>query len=772
MIPRALTYVEIDLPRCVNTYGVSPCTASLGVTGTKKCFNTPATCQDSANYVDSTVTVRFALNCSYLPDDIDCLPMIQSVDVSPAIVSLGRGLGRRENLNVTFTDRPFSDTKGFDKYLTDRSYDPFKQGTFWGKFRARYPYITGKKVRLIYGFVGQTLAQMEVRHYIADVFSGPGPDGKFVLTAKDPLKALDDDRAQAPVASKGALFADLTNSATSFTLTPAGIGNAEYPTSGYVAIGGNEICSFTRSGDAMTIVRGQYNTTAVTHKAQDRVQLCLLFTGVDPANILNTLMTTYASVDSSYIPLAAWLTETSTFLNRVFTALIAEPTGVQTLIQELIEQAALSVWWDNVNQLVKLRVLRDIPANTAVFSEDNYKNGSLGIKEQPDLRISRVVTYFSQINPLKKLDDTDNYSSMEVTLDLTAETAFGTPAIKIITSRWIPQGGRAIATAINQKQLARYLIPPRNISLTVQRLSVSVPDLGGSYHVDSWCFQDDEGLRDPVPVQVTSLKPDGATIDVEFEEMHFDQSAVTPSNVHDIIIDTNTLDINIRTTHDSLYPTPVNGDIIRFTVQSGTVIGSSSASTPAVDVGTWPVGVTVYVVIKGRIQGRGGAGGHGTLFDTGSFTWSGSTPGQKGGTALKTTTAVYVDDSTGHIWAGGGGGGGGGANGGNGGGGGGGSGTVGGSGGAPSPGGTTGGVGTDTTGGSGGVSSDGAAFGGTGGLPGQDGTNGSGSSNANVGGSKGNAIDGVSNITFGTLSGLTFTAGATGTEDIRGFQIN
>jgi hypothetical protein len=43
--------VEIVLPRCINTYGVAPCTASGG-TGSE-CFNCRATCQDVDNYRDT-----------------------------------------------------------------------------------------------------------------------------------------------------------------------------------------------------------------------------------------------------------------------------------------------------------------------------------------------------------------------------------------------------------------------------------------------------------------------------------------------------------------------------------------------------------------------------------------------------------------------------------------------------------------------------------------------------------------------------------------------
>jgi hypothetical protein len=68
------TYFEIDLPRCANTYGVSPCTATVGAdspdTGTDKCFNSRASCQDLPNFrlglpeVESITESTFAVDAS------------------------------------------------------------------------------------------------------------------------------------------------------------------------------------------------------------------------------------------------------------------------------------------------------------------------------------------------------------------------------------------------------------------------------------------------------------------------------------------------------------------------------------------------------------------------------------------------------------------------------------------------------------------------------------------------------------------------------------
>ena len=42
--------------------------------------------------------------CSYLPSDIDAIPSIRSVDITPAIISLGENLGQRAAVTVNFRD--------------------------------------------------------------------------------------------------------------------------------------------------------------------------------------------------------------------------------------------------------------------------------------------------------------------------------------------------------------------------------------------------------------------------------------------------------------------------------------------------------------------------------------------------------------------------------------------------------------------------------------------------------------------------------------------
>lgn len=746
---KMLTYIEIDIDHCALTYGTAPCTASIPTTGAIKCFNSLGTCQDRANFSNTPITIRFGMHgIDYLPTTIECIPSLTDVNFTPAIVSLGVDLGERATLEVVFKDHRSSDFDGgiiFDKYLSIRGYDPFTLGTFFGKFRARNPFLFGRNIRWITGYVGQALVDMEVRHFIIDSFDGPKPSGNFTIYAKDIFKLADGDRAQAPLLNSGFLSVAITNVATSATLAPAGIGNIEYPASGFIAIGGAEIVSFTRAADVLTIVRAQKNTLAVAHAAQDKMQMCLLYTAQKASDIIKDLLVNYAKINTGFIDIAKWNAEDVTYLGNVYTAVIANPMAVKDLVSELILQAALVLWWDDINQQIGFQVLRAVVADAAVFDENIYLKNTFDVTEQPNKRISQVWTFFGQINPLTTLDDEANYRSVSVTVDLQAETDYGTPAIIKIFSRWVAAFGRSIASRINDIQIARYRDPPRLFSWSVLKYNDNGIILAGGYRVKSWLIQDETGALSDAPVQVISLKPSSSIIAAQAEEILF-TTPTTDLTHRSITIDTNFNNFNMRTIHDTLFPAPTAGITVTCTVEAGVIVGSNSTSLKAFDVGTWPVGVILNLVNLGRIQGHGGDGGNGL------------TVGNNGGIALYTRTAIALTDTSGQIWGGGGGGGGGGHGGSSGGGGGGGAGKE------PGIGGIAivtndGAPGSTTVGGNGGIDASGQD-GGNGGGPGLNGSPGHAGISPAAGGIAGSAIDGVSFCTI------------TGAGDRRGPEVN
>ena len=62
-----VVFVELDMDYCTRIYGTSPCTAAVGVTGAAKCYNTYATCQDTANYNKGVKTYTVSYTHLTLP---------------------------------------------------------------------------------------------------------------------------------------------------------------------------------------------------------------------------------------------------------------------------------------------------------------------------------------------------------------------------------------------------------------------------------------------------------------------------------------------------------------------------------------------------------------------------------------------------------------------------------------------------------------------------------------------------------------------------------
>lgn len=640
---KALTYCELDLKRCSRTYGVAPCTAAIGVTGTKKCYNSPATCQDTANFGETTLTLRFGFSTDYLPPEISCIPSIKSVSTKPQVLNPGESLGERESVTVMFEDHPYNDV-GIDKYRADRGFDPYQRGTFWSKFAARWPYIQGSALRIIRGFEGDDYEDMEIRHYVVETTSGPDSNGNFSITAKDAIKLLDGDKAQAPAASNGVLTGAIDDNDLALTLSPSGIGNAEYPASGIASIGDEQV-SFTRSGDNITLTgRGLDSSEATSHEAGETFQLGIFYDGEDPADILYDLAG-YTDLDLSQITLTDWQAETGTYIDRQYSAKILKPTSVKKLYDELISEVGLVIYSDTVEQEIILRALRqftpilDLDDNTII--EDSFD-----IEEQPGKRVSLILTYIGRKNPLKELDEESNYRIIvaEAADNDVAALEERVPAIRKVYSRWISVTNRTAAESLNDIILARYTDAPRRFKFRLPITQDPAPVLGSAITVSHRKLQDDEGSETSLTAQIISLKKDEARYDVVAEEIAFVQEPVSD---HEITIDADTFNLNLRTVHDEIYAEAQSGENVIVTISPGVNIGSTSTGSPAFEVGSWNAGVNITIINKGRIQGCGGRGG---LFN------ESDKDGRRGGTALRTRYAITLDNSEGEIWSGGGGG--------------------------------------------------------------------------------------------------------------------
>lgn len=518
--------VEIDGEYCQLQYGVAPCEAVLGVTGAQKCFNTRKSCQSLDNFDAETKTYRFA--SKQLPVSAPKnIPSVIACKLNPTKIAPGTGLGVRASVSVTFQDGPLSD-HGLDKYVTERAYDSKTTGTFWGKWLARNPYYQNRPMRVKIGYLTRDAddravydpANFQTRLYVIDKIDGPDANGKVTVTAKDVIKLIDDKRAQVPLPNKGVLLGPIDEVMTAITLDPPGIGDEDYPASG-VGLIGSEIVTFTRTLDAVTIVRGQYNTEADSHDEGDAFQVCKVYDQVPIADLVYDLLVTQGSIDPAYCPLADWQAEANLWLPfHIMSTVITEPTGITTLVEELTKQALFYIFWDEIDQEIKFRAIRppEVTEVTVLNEQDNIVMDSVSVTVDPGARLSQVWVFWGQINPAEQLDKASNYRKQVVQVDTDAESEeeYGELRVLKVYSRWLPADNVTPAQVLAARMLARYRDNPRTVKL---KLDAKDNDLwtADAVRLTTRCIQSFTGEKEEAELQVVRVNEVDAGTLYEYE---------------------------------------------------------------------------------------------------------------------------------------------------------------------------------------------------------------------------------------------------------------
>ena len=300
--------------------------------------------------------------------------------------------------------------------------------------------------------------EMRLREYVMERFEGPDARGRVRIIAKDPLKLVDNDRAQAPRPSKGKLVADMADTDTPAAFDVQTTDLTEYdltgsPSVGYVRIGGEV---FTYTGTALSSPdEGNVTLTGVTrsapspymspvedHDAGDLVQRCHYFQGTIPA-VINELLATFGGLSASYITLADWTSESTTWLSgETISRLVTDPEGVQDLVNEIIRQTLTwGVWFDEVAQQIRFRAIRpaDITDTVASITDSaNIVADSIKIVDDPGAVINEVQALYGQIDPTKSADDLENYRAGIAVVDTDSQSVneLGQRRIKRVFARW------------------------------------------------------------------------------------------------------------------------------------------------------------------------------------------------------------------------------------------------------------------------------------------------------------------------------------------------
>ncbi len=479
---KRFTFIEIDVDFCNLTYGSAPCTAALDALNVRKCYNTFKTCQDKDNIDLGVLTFRFCTGSSDLPKGQTYFPAVRNIREEDTTVNLAgsdpklSAFGRRAKVTVDLLDFTYHD-RLTDKYQTERlsgiaqtdeaGYDPETRGSFARKLKSRWPHFAGRPLRVIDGTITNgAFVEDQRRHYVLTEFDITKP-GAWRFVGKDILDLAKNENALAPAPSKGKLSAKVESDDTSLTLIPSTVGD-EYAASGWATIG-NEIISFDRAGDVLTLSgRGLLGTEAQTHDVDATVQQCLRVDRERIDTTIETLLTDFAPIPASYIPTSEWNAETDEWApGTVLDAIITRPTEVSKLIAEIMP-IGVSVYWNPNTQKVGYKLNRPIDDDTTWEIADGDIL-EISRDDRDKERLTEVLFWSQQIDPTAGTDD-GNFIRGEFSLDADAKDprAYGDTKVKKQAIRWLNQGADATVRIASIRYLQRFSEPPTRFKITVK----------------------------------------------------------------------------------------------------------------------------------------------------------------------------------------------------------------------------------------------------------------------------------------------------------------
>lgn len=478
-----LEWIEIDVDFCSLTFGNAPCTAALGGVVTEKCFNTTETCRDRANIDLGVLTLRFIQPRANLPKGATWFPCLDTVTGASATVNIAganpdfKPLGKRATCTAKGWDFPYHDRKT-DKYQAQRvsgaaqldgvGYNPEDHGTFFTRLRARWPFYAGRPMRRCFGYLdGSTLVTNTVRHFIITdmAINGRG----WTIEGKDILDLADDKRVQAPKAVNGSLAADIDPLAEALTLQPVGIGDLQYPASGFACIG-SELVKFTRSGDEITILqRGVSGTAVASHSLGDSFQTSFSPRREKLVPVLYSLLVDHAGINPAFIDLTAWNAEVNRWAPTLkLTADICKPEGVAKLIGELAI-LGVSIWWNEVTQKIGLKMNRPIDLDAVKSLSDRNNLIDVEIEDRDEDRITTIQFFTVMLDPTKSATDGNSYRRQRYIVDAGAVSAqeFNDSRVKQIYCRWLNHGDDAAVAVLGRRFLQTFVRAPQHIKMLV-----------------------------------------------------------------------------------------------------------------------------------------------------------------------------------------------------------------------------------------------------------------------------------------------------------------
>ena len=455
--------LRIEVKRCANVYGQSPCTASG--TDALRCFNTINTCQDIPNYRKATHEYKFCSSGVFLDG---YMPVIKSYRKSAPQLSKKFDIWKRLSISITLDNFIGNDTNQDDPYKSGRVIK-IHDTSWWDRFRQRNKFLNGSPAVFEEGYVNEMNDFVPVTAHHIFVKTINYNQKTTVIEFNDGLEITEKKGAQVPAPSEVLLYEDLNETATEIKINkPFKLDSSGKPPK-YISIA-PEIMEataqrpFRPEGAApdstpiywiLDVVRGveKWGSEILSHDNGDSVQDCYYHENRNVADIVEDLLK-FTNIERFGIKVNREdfdLAKRLLLENYNLTGIVVKPTGVDKLLSKLQKDCGMIVFYDEVEKQMNLKTLEGLSIegnNQNELQQDGILRNSFRFKDKLLESLSRVLIFCAPNNYADTSNDTAKYRFVIVgrNEEIEGEDYRNTVSERKIYSEWLNRA-QAILTA-------------------------------------------------------------------------------------------------------------------------------------------------------------------------------------------------------------------------------------------------------------------------------------------------------------------------------------
>jgi len=231
----------------------------------------------------------------------------------------------------------------------------------------------------------------------------------------------------------------------------------------------------------------------VEHKEDSTVQWCWEFIGRRIDFVITDLLRIFSGIDISYINQAEWdiITDYGLAGYRL-SALIAEPTSVKDLLQELTQHTVL-LWWDEISGKVGYDTMIYKQNADETYNEtDHIISGSISVADNDKKLFTSIAIYTGHRSPLDSIDDSKSYDKVYINIDGDSALNYDVSSRYDIKSRWLTVNDDAIAREIANRMLIEFKEVRKAIKFSLDAKDSELKT-GDIVKIDTKLVQDEYG---------------------------------------------------------------------------------------------------------------------------------------------------------------------------------------------------------------------------------------------------------------------------------------